>query len=156
MIPKIKKYIVKNKKMVTRILIFVIILIILLMLYKMIFYSSSEKANYGVRIKDIKDYPFDNKKMSELEEKTKAIEGFDNVKITLKGRLIKYFITSADGVSKEDIKNKVNESLGFIDDKTKGYYDITVYVSQTIDGEKKYPIIGYKHKSKDVMTFDEL
>ena len=46
--------------------------------------------------------------------------------------------------------------LGFIDDKTKGYYDITVYVSQTIDGEKKYPIIGYKHKSKDVMTFDEL
>ena len=48
----------------------------------MLFYSSSEKANYGVRIKDIKDYPFDNKKMSELEEKTKAIEGFDNVKIT--------------------------------------------------------------------------
>ena len=49
---------------------------------------------------------------------------------------------------------KANNDI--IDDKTKGYYDITVYVSQTIDGEKKYPIIGYKHKSKDVMTFDEL
>ena len=156
MISKIKKYIVKNKKLVTRILIFVIILIILLMLYKILFYSSSEKANYGVRIKDIKDYPFDDDKISELKQKTKEIEGIDNVKITLKGRLIKYFISVSDTMSKEDIKNKVNEAISFIDDKTKSYYDITVYVSQTVNGEKKYPIIGYKHKTKDAMTFDEL
>ena len=53
MLPKIKRFVRNNKKQVKTGLLVLLVIIILLVLYKSLFYSSSEKSVYGVRIRDI-------------------------------------------------------------------------------------------------------
>lgn len=156
MLPKIKKFIKKYNKQVKIGLIVLVVLILFLVLYKSLFYSSSEKAVYGVRLRDIKENEFTSEEKKDVEKKSADVEGVSSLKITIKGRLIKFFVNFDDGVSNEDIKGKFNEMLGFISDDVKGYYDITFYAVQEKDDKEIYPVIGYKHKSKDQITFDEL
>ncbi len=154
MLPKIKKFIKNNKKEVKIGIIILVIIIVMLVLYKSLFYSDSEKAVYGVRLRDIKEHEFTNKEKKDVISKSSDIEGIKNVKVEVKGRLIKLFITFDEGVSQDDIKNKFNEMLAFVSDDVKGYYDVTFYAIQTINGKTKYPVIGYKQKGKDAVSFD--
>ena len=155
MLPKIKKFIKKNKKQVKISLIVLIILIVFLVLYKSLFYSNSEKATYGVRLRDIEDNEFTKEEQKEVKEKSSDIEGVSSLEIVIKGRLIKFFVTFDEGVSNDDMKNKFNEMVGHISDKVKNYYDITFYAIQDKDDKENYPLIGYKHKSNAEITFDE-
>ena len=154
MLPKIKRFIKDNKKEVKIGIIIFIVIIVMLVLYKSLFYSDSEKAVYGVRLRDIEEHEFTNKEKKDVISKSSDIEGVSNAKIEVKGRLIKLFITFNEGISQDDIKNKFNEMLAFVSDDVKGYYDVTFYAIQTVDGKTKYPVIGYKQKGKDVVSFD--
>lgn len=154
MLAKLKKFLKKNGKLVKIILLILILFIIFLVLYKSLFYSSSEKSIYGVRLRDLKENEFTSAEKVDFKAKSEQIEGISNVKIEVKGRLVKAFVTFNEGISSEDIKNKFNEMLGFISDKVKGYYDITFYAEQLESEEEKYPVIGYKHKSKTEMSFE--
>lgn len=154
MLPKIKRFIKNNKKQVTIGVIILAALIILLILYKSLFYSNSEKATYGVRLRDIKNSEFTNEEKKDVSEKSSAIDGVKDSKIIVKGRLIKFFVTFDEGVSTDDIKAKFNEMLGYISDEVKGYYDITFYSKQVQEGKTKYPVTGYKHKNKEEISFD--
>ena len=136
MLPKIKKFIKKNKKQVKIGLIVLIILIVFLVLYKSLFYSNSEKATYGVRLRDIEDNEFTKEEQKEVKEKSSDIEGVSSLEIVIKGRLIKFFVTFDEGVSNDDMKNKFNEMLGYISDKVKNYYDITFYAIQDKDDKE--------------------
>lgn len=156
MLPKIKKFIKKYNKQVKIGLVVLLVLIVFLILYKSLFYSSSLKATYGVRLRDIKENEFTSSEKKEVLKKSTDLEGVSSLKINVRGRLIKFFVTMDDGVSNEDIKSKFNEMLGFVSEKVKGYYDITFYAIQNREGKEVYPVIGYKHKSKQEMTFDEL
>lgn len=156
MIPKIKKFIKKYNKQVKLGVIILLIFILFLVLYKVLFYSTNEKAVYGVRLRDIKENEFTSSEKKEVKENSSNIEGISSVDIKVKGRLIKLFVTIDNDVNAAEIKNKFNDMLGFFSEKVKGYYDITFYAIQDKDGKETYPIIGYKHKSKDIMTFDEL
>ena len=60
MVPKIKKFIKKYNKQVKIGLLVLLVLIILFVLYKSLFYSDSQKATYGVRLRDIKENEFTN------------------------------------------------------------------------------------------------
>ncbi len=156
MVPKIKKFIKKYNKQVKIGLLVLLVLIILFVLYKSLFYSDSQKATYGVRLRDIKENEFTNKEKKEVIKKSFDLQGVSSLKINVKGRLIKFFATFEDGVTNEDIKNSFNEMLGFVSDKVKNYYDITFYAIQSKEGSEVYPVIGYKHKNKEAITFDEL
>ncbi len=156
MLPKIKKFIKAHKKQVTIGLIIIIVLIILLVLCKSLFYSTSEKAVYGVRLRDIEDYEFTSDEESEVLASTKELSGVSDAEIKVKGRLIKFFVTFDEGVSTDDIESMFNQMLGFISDDVKSYYDVTFYAIQQQDGEEKYPVIGYKHKNSDSISFDVL
>lgn len=153
-LPKIKRFIKNNKKEVKIGILVLIAIIVILVLYKSLFYSDSEKAVYGVRLRDIKEHEFEVDAKKEVINKTSDIEGVSNVKIEVKGRLIKLFITFDDGISQDDIKNKFNETLTFISDDVKNYYDVTFYAIQTSDGKTKYPVIGYKKKKAESISFD--
>ena len=154
MLPKIKGFIKKNKKEVRIAVIVLLALIILLVLYKSLFYSDSEKAVYGARLRGIKDHKFSSEEKKEVKQKALDIEGISNVKIEVKGRLIKLFVTYDDGISNDDIKAKFNEILSFVSDDVKGYYDLTFYAEVKKDGKTNYPVIGYKQKGKDYISFD--
>lgn len=156
MLPKIKRYIKNNKKQVAIVLAVIAGLLVCLVLYKALFYSSSEKAVYGVRLRDIKENEFVKEDKKEVLDKGSEIEGVSNVKIEVKGRLIKFFVTFNEGVSTDDMKNKFNEMLGFISSKVTSYYDISFYSKQTVEGKTKYPVTGYKHKGKSEISFDVL
>lgn len=156
MLSKIKKFLKKNKKLVKIGAVLLIILIVLLVLYKSLFYSDSEKANYGVRLRDIKENEFKVSEKKKVEEKSSALEGISDVKITIKGRLIKFFVYFDEETTNDVIKSKFNEMLSFVSEKVKGYYDITFYAIINTDDEKTYPVIGYKHKNKAEIAFDEL
>lgn len=154
MLPKIKNFVIENKKIVILVSIIILALILLLILYKSLFYSNSEKAVYGDRLRDIKKNEFTKEQRVETYDKVVEVAGVSEAKISVKGRLIKFYVTFDDGVSAEDIKNKFNEMLGFLEDDVKGYYDVTFYAAQTADGKTKYPVIGYKQKGRDLISFD--
>lgn len=156
MLPKIKRYIKNNKKQVAIVLVVIAVLLVCLVLYKALFYSSSEKAVYGVRLRDIKENEFVKEDKKEVLDKASEIEGVSNVKIEVKGRLIKFFVTFNEGVSTDDMKNKFNEMLSFISSKVTNYYDISFYSEQMVEGKTKYPVTGYKHKAKNEISFDVL
>lgn len=156
MLPKIKRFVKKNNKLVKLCVIFLIIFVILIILFKSLFYSSSEKSVYGVRLRDIKENEFTKEENSSFKEKSSGIDGIKEVKVTVKGRLIKAFVTFDDSLSSEDIKSKFNEMLGYLSEKVKGYYDVTFYAIQNKDGKESYPVIGYKHKNKNDMSYDVL
>ncbi len=156
MLPKIKRYIKNNKKQVAIGLAILAGLLVCLVLYKALFYSSSEKAVYGVRLRDIKENEFVKEDKKEVLDKASEIEGVSNVKIEVKGRLIKFFVTFNEGVSTDDMKNKFNEMLSFISSKVTNYYDISFYSEQMVEGKTKYPVTGYKHKAKNEISFDVL
>lgn len=154
MLPKIKRYINKNKKQVkTGVLIFLAVLI-LLFLYKSFFYSSSEKAVYGVRLKDLKKYEFTSKEQSKVQTSTSKIDGVKDARIIVKGRIIKVFITFKEDVTTDDMKTKFTSVLDSISDKVKSYYDVTFYAIQMKDKKPTYPVIGYKHTKNKEITWD--
>lgn len=154
--PKLNKILKNNRKLIKFGILALILLAALILFYKTFFYSSSEKSAYGVRLRDIKENEFTSKKQDEVVDKSSNISGISTVKINIKGRLIKVFINYDENVDQNQMKNTMNEILGYISDKVKGYYDITFYAKQNKDEKETYPLIGYKHKNKTVISFDEL
>ena len=154
MIPKLKKFIKKHKKVVIICLIALVVLIMLLMLYKSLFYSSKESDVYGVRLRDIKDNKITSEDISSMEKKLSETDGVESATINVKGRLIKFFVTFNDSATTDAMKIVFNDSLGYISDKVKNYYDITFYAEQKRDVKMTYPVIGYKHKNKTEISFD--
>lgn len=155
MLTNIKKWVRNNKEKVRNILIVTVIVVIMLVLYKLLFYSTAESSVYGMRLRDINKHEISNKELKEYEEKSK-LEGINKIDIKIKGKLIKYFIEVPNEVSNDDVKNKINEMLGFLTEDIKGFYDITFYVNKEQEEEIKCIMIGYKHKSKESVIYDEV
>lgn len=154
MLPKIKRFVRNNKKQVKMGLLILLVIIILLVLYKSLFYSSSEKNIYGVRLRDIKEHEFTKEMIKEVENKSSKLEKTSKTDIKIKGRLIKVFVTFTTDATTDDIKARLNDIVSYIDDDVKSYYDVELYSIQTKDNKKSYPVIGYKHKNKAEITFD--
>lgn len=154
MLPKIKRFVRNNKKQVKIGLLVLLVMIILLVLYKSLFYSSSEKSVYGVRIRDIKEHEFTKEMIKEVESKSSKLEKTSKTEIKIKGRLIKIFVTFTDDATTDDIKARLNDIVSYIEDDVKSYYDVELYSIQTKDNKTSYPVIGYKHKNKTDITFD--
>lgn len=152
--PKIKKFIKKNKKQIKIGLIVLLILIVVIFLFKSLFYSSSEKAVYGVRLRGIENNKISNKQKDSFIDKSSSIEGVSKVELNIKGRLIKVFVTFKEDVTSDDIKTKLTDMTSYFSDKIKGYYDIELYSIQKKDKNTTYPVIGYKHKNSSEITFD--
>ena len=155
MLPKIKRFIKRNKKVIRIALIILLILIVLLSLYKMLFYSDSERAVYGSRLNNINENKITKGEKKELLGNIKDVEGITDAKIEIKGRLIKIFAVFESEVTSEDIKAKFTGMLDYLSESVKSYYDVTFYAKQEKDDKETYPVIGYKQKGKELISFDE-
>ena len=155
MIPKIRKYIRKNKDTIINVIIVLAIVVIMLGLYKVLFYSSKESSVYGVRLRDSEKYKISITDQKKMKTEVKKIEGVESVDIEIKGRLIKYYITVSSSSNLDNMRNICNQVYGLVDENKKTYYDLTFYLITENEGEEKYPLVGYKHKNKEVITFVE-
>lgn len=156
MLPKIKDFVLNNKKLVVIGVAILFALILFIVLYKSLFYSSSEKANYGVRLRDLKDNEFTKAEKLEVIDKSSKEEKVEKVEINVKGRLIKVFVTFEDNATNDEIKASFNKTLEYVSDTVKGYYDISFYSTVKREEKEVHPVLGYKHKSKDTISFDEI
>lgn len=154
MLSNIKRFVKKYNKQVKIALVVLLFLVIFLVLYKSLFYSSSEKSVYGVRIKDISEHKISNKEKDKWKNKALEIDGVTECKINIKGRLIKFFVTFEDNVNTDDIKTKLSDISNIVGKDVKSYYDITFYAKQNKEGKTNYPVIGYKHKTSESISFD--
>ncbi len=151
---EIKRFVRKHKREVTIAAIVLVALLFIIILYKSLFYSKSEKSVYGVRLNGIEDHKLKDENLDKWQSKIKKMDKVSDCKVELKGRLIKFFVTFDSSLSTDDIKTKFNDIVKDIDQDTKSYYDIELYAKQSKDGTMKYPVIGYKHKSKDSVSYD--
>lgn len=155
MIPRTIKKLKKNKDLIMNILIVIVIVLVMLGLYKVLFYSSKESSIYGVRLRDSEKYKISITDLKKMEKKAKEIENTESINIDIKGRLIKYYITVKNEINIDQMKDICNQMLSLIDENKKEYYDVTFYLIKENEGKESYPLIGYKHKSKETITFVE-
>ena len=146
-----KDFYEKNKKGIKIGLAIFFIIIILSSI--LLFIIPSFKTNkYGNRLKDLDKHKISKDTISEI--KKKADENDSVLKITYhrEGRIINLVMTVDSNFGVDQAKEFANNLLSPIKDEDKSYYDIQVLVKSN-DKSDNYPIIGYKNKNSDSLSF---
>ena len=99
-----------------------------------------------VELKNISDAT-----LKELEDKFKE-DAVASVSARTSGRIIEIVIVVNDDVAPETAKIYGAKALEVFSDEQKAYYDIQVFAKKNIE-TAEFPIIGYKHKTKDSLTW---
>ena len=133
------KYIKKNKKMFIAIGIF-LLLVILLIPVKNALFPNTGKAIYGDRLDGIDKVKISNKTLASIEDKLKE-ESVTKVSSRISGKTVEIILTVSSDVS-----------LEVFSDAEKKYYDFQVFITKDSESEE-FPIIGYRHHSKDSITW---
>lgn len=146
-------FIKRNKSTIIAIIIF-LILIVLAVQIKNIFFPSEGKALYGNRLDGIENVKItDNKKSSTKDTLTE--DGMvSKASVRLSGKIIEVSITVNDDVSVKSAKSLSNKVLESLSDKEKEYYDIQVFITKENE-TSDFPIIGYKHHSKNEFSWTQ-
>lgn len=139
----------RNKGTIIAIIIFLVVLVFCVQVFNM-FLSNDEKVLYGNRLdgKDKVALTSNNKSKitSALNEESKKVE------IDEQGRILNVIITANDDASRDDAKNLASKVLEQLKDSQKKYYDIQVFIQKDVEANE-FPIIGYKHHTKDNFTW---
>lgn len=146
-----KDFIKKNKFTLIAILIFLIMLIVLIQV-KNAFFPSAGKAEYGNRLDGIKEVEITDSKKNKIIKDLEDDSAIKNVTVRINGKTIETIITVNDDVSVDAAKALADKSIEKLNNKEKKYYDIQVFIQKT--GESgEFPIIGYRHHTKDGFSF---
>ena len=140
------KYIKKNKKMFIAIGIF-LLLVILLIPVKNALFPNTGKAIYGDRLDGIDKVKISNKTLASIEDKLKE-DSVTKVSSRISGKTVEIILT----VSLEVAKGYGDKALEVFSDAEKKYYDFQVFITKDSESEE-FPIIGYRHHSKDSITW---
>ena len=139
----------RNKGTIIAIIVFIVLLVFCVQVFNM-FLSNDERVLYGNRLdgKDKVALTSNNKSkiISALKEESKKVE------IDEQGRILNVIITANDDTSRDDAKNLASKVLEQLKDDQKKYYDIQVFIQKDVEANE-FPIIGYKHHTKDNFTW---
>ena len=139
----------RNKGTIIAIIVFKVLLVFCVQVFNM-FLSNDERVLYGNRLdgKDKVALTSNNKSkiISALKEESKKVE------IDEQGRILNVIITANDDTSRDDAKNLASKVLEQLKDDQKKYYDIQVFIQKDVEANE-FPIIGYKHHTKDNFTW---
>ncbi len=147
----VRKILKKYRKLII-LAIIIILLIIGLFAIKKFFFPSESGVLYGNRLDGR-----DKVKITE-ETKNKAKDVFkdrsSSAKVRIAGRIIYIDVVVNDDVSKDDARGLGNQTLGAFSDQEKSYYDIQILINNKANKEQ-FPIIGYKHHTRDAITWNK-
>lgn len=146
---KIVKYIKKHSSAMVGLGVFVLVIIALLLI-KNLFMFDEFTAVYGTRLNGIDKVKITAKQKSDAESLIK--ESVKDVKVRLSGRIVNTIITTNDDTSLDDAKNISNKVFEAFDDNQKKYYDFQFLIKNNSNKEQ-YPIMGYKHHTKDTISW---
>lgn len=110
------------------------------------------KSLYGDRLDSIKEHKIDSKKINEIKTEIKELDYVSAVNYDLKGKIMNFVITINKDTSLDNAKKIGNKILDSLDQNEKNNYDIQVFLVTSEDSET-YPIIGYKHKTRDEIVW---
>lgn len=147
---KVLKWCLKHKLLV----LFLILIASMLMFtvkVVLVFTDSDEEAVYGSRLDGEKKITL---KIDDSTSKVKEVAGdrAKGVTVRKQGRIIEIVITLNDDVSRDTAKDIANQAVSTFSDESKGYYDIQLFMNKEND-DAQFPIVGYKHHTRDGITW---
>ena len=145
---------IKKNKLLTIFLILIIISIILVAILLMQLIGGNKKGEYGDRLNGIEKVEITSDIKNQLEKEIANEDLVTKVKYDLKGRLINIILNVKDEKEIDSIKEMGNKILSYFDEEQLSYYDIQILVNSDNEESEKYPIIGYKHKTRDTINWD--
>lgn len=146
---KFVKFIKKNSSAVVGISVFILVIIVILII-KNVFMFDETKAIYGSRLDGIDKVKISSGQKSKAE--SKISEDVNKVKVKTTGKIVNITINTKNDTSIDDAKKMCDEVLKEFNDNQKKFYDFQFFVDNEGNNEQ-FPIIGYKHHSKDNITW---
>ena len=143
------KFIKKHANLVVAIGV-VVLLVVGLLILKNFLSPSENKAIYGNRLDGRKKVEISKDTMSKAESAIK--DDAKTAKVRIAGRIIEAMVVVDDGKSLDDAKAIGPKIVDSFSDKEKKYYDFQIFISKDGDSNQ-FPIIGYKHHTKDSISW---
>ena len=119
---------------------------------KKLVFPDDSKSKYGDRLEGIENVPISNDTIEEIKEAFLKNENVVDFNYNLSGKIIKVIIKVKEDTKIEDSKILGDIILKSLSDDQKKFYDI----QYSVDCEKEndlYPMMGYKHKTKDAFSW---
>ncbi len=145
----ILRFIKKHSHVIVGVVI-VIFLIILAIIVKNFFFPSDSGVYYGTRLEGIEKVKIKDKALKSIEEELK--DKTKSVNARIQGRIVYVDIVSNDDIEIQPARDFAYSVLNALTDEQKAYYDIQVMVNNEAKKDE-FPIIGYKHHSKQNMSW---
>jgi hypothetical protein len=140
------------KKKTSTIVAIVVFILVLVGIYavKQIFLADESSAIYGTRLEGKSDVEISTSTKNKVKEKLK--DGTTDSSIRIAGRIIEITFTVNDDTSLEKAKELGKSTLEVFSSAEKEYYDIQIFIENDAN-TSQFPIIGYKHHTKDDITW---
>lgn len=147
------KFIKNNKLLVTLLAIAIIMFsTILIIIFSNLGGSNNE---YGNRLDNIEQYPINNELIDGIKSEISALDKVDNINYNLEGRLANFIIYVDDDLNIATAQEYANKIIQHFSDELKTYYDIQILIDSKNEESENYPIIGYKHKTTDMIVWKQ-
>ncbi len=145
---------IKKNKLLSIFIGLLIVFIILAVVLLMQLIGGNKKGEYGDRLTGIEKVEITSNTKNQIEKEIANEELVTKVKYDLKGRLVNIVLNVKDEKEIDSVKEIGNKILSYFDEKQLSYYDIQILVNSDNEKSEKYPIIGYKHKTRDAINWD--
>ena len=143
------KFIRKHISAIVGLLVFILVFVGFYMI-KDIFNPDESTAIYGSRVEGKSKVEITNGTVDAVKEKLK--DKAKSLDVRVAGRIVEVIIDLNDDVSRDDAKNLANSTLEVFSKEEKEYYDIEYFIKNSAN-TSQFPIIGYKHKTKEGISW---
>jgi predicted nucleotidyltransferase len=145
------KFLNKYRK-VMFIIVFVVILITMGVVVKQFLYPDDIESIYGSRLVGIEDVKITSDKKLTIINEIKTNENVESASINISGKIINILITAKEGLTIENAKTILSESLSSFSEEEIDFYDFGFFATNT---SLKYYLIGSKSKMIENIVWTE-
>lgn len=149
---KFLEFIKKHCFLVVSLLIILIVLIAGIILVKNLFFSSHGDT-FGNRLDDIEEHRINDEDLAKMKSELENIEQIISVENNIVGKRADFIIKVSSDVDVATAKGYADKILEYLKSDSKEFYDIQVMIINEDEENINYPIIGYKHKTREGFSF---
>lgn len=132
-------------------------IVLLILIFMVILYFSlfTYKGNrYGDRLKHVSDVKISSDTETKLESELSRLDNVSSVEYRLEGRLINVIFDVESSLEIADAKLNADKVLEYFTENELKSYDVQVFLNcSKCNEETIYPVIGYKHKTSEKLSW---